>query len=90
MIVKTSSGKALIEKATKDKYIELAPLGKNHIFKMRGWELKKHSNSYHMAIRKKHGDCIPDYGYETDSYLKSLPSHGSHFMEPMKENNDEH
>ena len=74
VIIKTPLGKSLVEGARSDQYVKLELMPMKHIFDMPGWELKKHSNSYLMAARRQYGEPIPDYGYETDSYLKPLPS----------------
>jgi coenzyme F420 hydrogenase subunit beta len=74
LIVKTPLGKSLVDRAARGKYIAWEPIPLEHIFAMPGWELKKHSNSYAMAVRGKHGDPVPDYVYKTDSYLRPLPS----------------
>jgi coenzyme F420 hydrogenase subunit beta len=69
-IVKTPLGKSLFEAAARENYIKVEPIPIKHIFDLPGCELKKHSNSYFMAIKRKHGEPVPEYGYETDSYLK--------------------
>src|SRR4030042_616755 len=74
VVAKTPLGRSLIEKAAMEGYIKLEPIGITHIFDLPGCELKKHSNSYALAVRRQHGEPVPDYGYETDSYLKPLLS----------------
>ena len=60
LIIRSDTGRKLVEGAIKEKYISVEPIDKGNFF-MAGFENKKHGGSYQILERLRHGRPTPDF-----------------------------